>query len=557
MPTVINYPHNFGPLAGPIPLSYLGGNEVGNFSTVRSALSSLNTYKGYGVTTGTGDAYVVNLGAGISATLEAGLWCFFKAHLTNANGACTINVQGLGVKSIITASGADPIPGTIVAGGVYMICYNGADWQLASGSGGGGGNGIPIGTMLDYGGSGAVPDGFLLCDGTAVSRTTYSDLFGVVGTTWGAGDTTTTFNLPDSRRRVPMGKGGSGTPTIGNAVGNTGGSETNTLTNGQLPSHFHTNANGAQFLDNSVANLGWLSGSGTVGVDGDGATASTGGGEPHNNIQPSYIVQKIICAFSASQVNSDLVTGECILIFDDPDLTLLPRNGNKLVIDSQQRTVPDAGVSLAATSLSINTNYFIYAYMDGSDMALEASIEVPVVQAGTGFYIMDADPSRAWVGFARTISDEGEAIWIKTDQFNFVRSLFNEPGTNGGATIDGDTEFASTAAFVEADATKRAQVLTFANERIMATVSGSCFDSVASGGLIEVAIGLGGIVVRGGGIGKNTVVGIDAYQATSASGTFSGLSLGLTYVTILGKDTGGDTPNIGADTGISYTTVRL
>ena len=60
---------------------------------------------------------------------------------------------------------------------------------------------IPKGTILPYGGS-AAPTGFLLCNGAAVSRTTYADLFAVIGTTYGSGDGSTTFNLPNSENLV-------------------------------------------------------------------------------------------------------------------------------------------------------------------------------------------------------------------------------------------------------------------------------------------------------------------------------------------------------------------
>jgi microcystin-dependent protein len=64
----------------------------------------------------------------------------------------------------------------------------------------------PVGMLSPYGGTSA-PSGWLLCDGSAVSRTTYSDLFGVIGTTYGVGDGSTTFNLPDMRAAVPVGAG--------------------------------------------------------------------------------------------------------------------------------------------------------------------------------------------------------------------------------------------------------------------------------------------------------------------------------------------------------------
>lgn len=77
----------------------------------------------------------------------------------------------------------------------------------------------PVGTVTQYAGSSA-PTGYLLCDGSAVSRSTYADLFTILSTTYGAGDGSTTFNLPDLRGRVPMGagtgaqNGGSGTGVI-------------------------------------------------------------------------------------------------------------------------------------------------------------------------------------------------------------------------------------------------------------------------------------------------------------------------------------------------------
>ena len=84
-----------------------------------------------------------------------------------------------------------------------------------------------------YAGS-VVPNGFLLCDGSAVSRSTYADLFGVIGTTFGAGDGTDTFNLPDMSGRVAIGK------SSNYALGSSGGSETCVLVDAELPPHEHT-----------------------------------------------------------------------------------------------------------------------------------------------------------------------------------------------------------------------------------------------------------------------------------------------------------------------------
>jgi len=106
--------------------------------------------------------------------------------------------------------------------------------------------GIPTATIVPWSSS-SVPTGFLECNGAAVSRSTYSALFAIVGTTYGAGDGASTFNLPDLQDNVAMGKSGTkalastgGANTV-TSTGNVGGSTANaTLSTAQLASHSHT-----------------------------------------------------------------------------------------------------------------------------------------------------------------------------------------------------------------------------------------------------------------------------------------------------------------------------
>jgi microcystin-dependent protein len=98
--------------------------------------------------------------------------------------------------------------------------------------GGAGGTRIP-GEIMTYGGASA-PAGWLLCNGQAVSRATYASLFGVVGTVYGVGDGSSTFNVPDLSGRFPFGFDGS------HALGSISGQEEITLTVGNLPAHTHT-----------------------------------------------------------------------------------------------------------------------------------------------------------------------------------------------------------------------------------------------------------------------------------------------------------------------------
>lgn len=94
----------------------------------------------------------------------------------------------------------------------------------------------PAGIVSQFAGSSA-PTGWLLCDGTAVSRTTYASLFSAIGTAYGAGDGSTTFNLPNLKGRVPVGRDAAQTEF--DALGETGGAKTHTLTTAEMPSHTH------------------------------------------------------------------------------------------------------------------------------------------------------------------------------------------------------------------------------------------------------------------------------------------------------------------------------
>jgi microcystin-dependent protein len=100
---------------------------------------------------------------------------------------------------------------------------------------------LPTGSVLAFAGS-AAPSGYLLCDGAAVSRTTYAALYAVVGTTYGTGDGSTTFNVPDGRSRTVVGAGqGAGLTnrTRGGGTGAAWGEESHTLSEAEMPSHTH------------------------------------------------------------------------------------------------------------------------------------------------------------------------------------------------------------------------------------------------------------------------------------------------------------------------------
>lgn len=178
------------------------------------------------------------------------------------------------------------------------------------------------GMVIPYAGSSA-PSGWLLAYGQAVSRTTYSDLFSAIGTTYGTGDGSTTFNLPDLRGRVVAGQddmGGVSADRLtdqsgglnGDTLGDTGGSETHTLTEAQMPAHTHSVTSvtvyGFQFSGDGSTSAGGLSYASTGGADTvteyattsgpstshTASLANTGSGSAHNNVQPTIILNYII-----------------------------------------------------------------------------------------------------------------------------------------------------------------------------------------------------------------------------------------------------------------------
>lgn len=155
----------------------------------------------------------------------------------------------------------------------------------------------PIAGVINLYGGTSAPQGTLLCDGSTVSRTTYSRLFDVIGTIYGIGDGSNTFNLPNLQGRVPVGLKSS--EPIFNTLGNIGGTGAHTLSTAEMPSHTHNGttdpAGNAAESENVFGGIGAnVSGSGTH--THTFTTNPTGGGQSHNNLQP-YIVLNYIISF--------------------------------------------------------------------------------------------------------------------------------------------------------------------------------------------------------------------------------------------------------------------
>lgn len=149
-----------------------------------------------------------------------------------------------------------------------------------------------VGSIQMYGGATA-PTGWLLCDGSAVSRTTYARLFEVLGTAYGEGDGSTTFNVPNLQDRFALGSSSS------KALGSTGGEETHTLTTAEMPQHQHhvplynkqvTSKSGTGITFDRM--IWWDSGTALPNLN----TDTSGSTKAHNNMPPYIAVNYVIYA---------------------------------------------------------------------------------------------------------------------------------------------------------------------------------------------------------------------------------------------------------------------
>ena len=153
---------------------------------------------------------------------------------------------------------------------------------------------VAAGTTTWYAGSTA-PSGWLECDGSAISRTTYPVLFSAIGTNYGAGDGSTTFNLPNQARHTLVGRGGTGTSDLGNTLGDVGGEEAHALTEDEIPSHIHIYEQCRDSFTHHIEGPEPHNYSTTL--DSSRFTESAGDSTPYNIMQPSLILSLLIRAY--------------------------------------------------------------------------------------------------------------------------------------------------------------------------------------------------------------------------------------------------------------------
>jgi microcystin-dependent protein len=301
------------------------------FNDVADALDGLITRNYAGLTTGTSTTYIATPSPAWDAYTTSGLVVIIP-HVANT-GAATINISGLGVRDLRIANAAITA-GTLQQNVPTIMAYTGTYFEVLLQQ-----TTNPIGTIYPYAGTTA-PTGYLLCEGNSNYNTyTYRSLHAVISNTYGGtafnpGTTdqpgaVTTFKLPDLRGRTIAGLDNMGGTDAGrldwaNTLGGSGGTQTHTLTTAEMPSHTHTQEPHAhpQYSHSHVGDGGdfalWT-GAVTTAASGTGvnlpsgmsvashtgtttaanydttaANLNTGGGQAHNNMQPTLLLNYII-----------------------------------------------------------------------------------------------------------------------------------------------------------------------------------------------------------------------------------------------------------------------
>lgn len=267
-------------------------------------------------TGGTSTAFTVSSNQGFTtlAYLD-GQMVAFTPH-TTSGGTATLNVDALGAKPLRQAPNVELPSGALIQGTPYVATYYNSSSEFILHGFAGTSYGIPLGAFMPYSGATAPNSAFVLPYGQAISRSTYATLFTLVSTTFGVGDGTTTFNLPDLRGRVVAGKddmGGASANRLtglsgglnGDTLGATGGEEAHTLITAELPVITPTGTVTGN-LTNQIASFVTDGGTGGSGIRpsvlstvtlGSIATfngASFGSGGAHNIVQPTIILPYIM-----------------------------------------------------------------------------------------------------------------------------------------------------------------------------------------------------------------------------------------------------------------------
>lgn len=290
--------------------------------SARSMMASVAAFRddiaGAITTGGTATAYTVSSSQVFDTLAHLnGQMIAFVPHATSTNAVAvdvTLNVDSLGAKSVRMQPGVALPTGTLILGTPYVVTYNNSDGVFYL-QGMTNPYAVPLGGLMDYVGTTVPNSCYVFPIGQAISRTTYATHFTQVGTTYGSGDGSTTFNVPDlTGRTVAMKEASAARLTAtyfgGNSttLGATGGLESETLTLAQLPtgisvtitpsgtipvssgaiSSLQTSSSATTNITPANSNGNWN------GVSSLTGTSNNTSGSPHNIVQPTIILNKIL-----------------------------------------------------------------------------------------------------------------------------------------------------------------------------------------------------------------------------------------------------------------------
>lgn len=222
---------------------------------------------------------------------------------------------------------------------------------------------------------------------------------------------------------------------------------------------------------------------------------------------------------------ADLQHGQCYLEKNGANLLLKPVDGNKLIINGASHTIPSAGVTLAAAGLTPGTTYFIYAYLSGGTMTLEASATGHSTDATTGVEIKTGDASRTLVGQAYCAA--GPA-WVDSSTTIGVLSWFNRKPKVGRAYFTTARTTSSLNVGVEVNSEIRVSFLVWADSGFSCRLEGGTFNSTTASGVTYVGVdGVGSTECGGSQYGNATAPFSADYKSTAAEGA-------LHYTTLAG-----------------------
>ena len=292
------------------------------------------------------------------------------------------------------------------------------------------------------------------------------------------------------------------------------------------------------YVDGQCINFKALStntGAATITVNGLSALTMTrvdGSPMQAGDIQASTIYEIIVSGSNAVlQGVGEFVVGQCQLTMGGGYLILSRFNGYKLFINNALRIIPATPPSINSAALSINTTYYIYAYMSGSTMTLEASATVPAEYSVNGVKIKNGDSSRTLVGMGRT---DG-AAWA------ICRSWFNDTDNTSSGYFTTDRSTNNTASFTEINSEIRAEFLVWDGQAANISVNGGTLLNMGAGdgGYAYYGIAIDGASPQDNGCGIVGVIVPDNYSSSdwlplSINTAISGLSEGYHYATVSG-----------------------